>query len=327
MTETAGAAFVGLAAASPEVGISLTSAVREVGDIGLGASLGANIFSIPFVVTTAYIFSRGRLNKKKTDEKKESSNKNNSEENKETKSHQATENKGESDGFEHEQHRREGILRIKSDAVWVQALPYFLIVILFGILTIPSAWRGLQPTDGWILLAAYIVYLAQAIFRGRQSGEDVEWTKKGILLAVAGLVALAAGAYFIVRSTENIVAAFDISKIVGGLFITAPMATLPEIFAVRSIVKSGQITAATASTFGDNAVTMTLAFMPLAFIALPVENINLLSVNLVFISLMPLIFAALVHWNAPRHGFRLWSVLTIDAVVAVYLLIAYFTVL
>ena len=49
----AGGSFVGLAAASPEIGINVTSAIRGVGDIGLGAMLGSNVIAIPIMVTTA----------------------------------------------------------------------------------------------------------------------------------------------------------------------------------------------------------------------------------------------------------------------------------
>lgn len=51
LTEVAGAGFVGLAAASPEIGINTTNAIQGVSDIGLGVMLGSNILAIPLVVT------------------------------------------------------------------------------------------------------------------------------------------------------------------------------------------------------------------------------------------------------------------------------------
>lgn len=124
LTEVAGAAFVGLAAASPEIGINTTSAIRGVGDIGLGASLGSNILAIPLIVVVAYWASRKPI----LGEGKEP---------------------GESEE-EHRRHREEGLLRIKREAVWVQALPYLALVGLFAMLVLPAEWRGLQPLDGWI---------------------------------------------------------------------------------------------------------------------------------------------------------------------------------
>lgn len=58
LTEGAGAAFVRIAAASPEIGINTTSVIRGVSDIGLGVMFGSNILAIPLVITTAYWASR-----------------------------------------------------------------------------------------------------------------------------------------------------------------------------------------------------------------------------------------------------------------------------
>lgn len=301
LTQVAGAAFVGLAAASPEVGINTTSAVRGVGDIGLGASLGSNVLAIPLIITVAYWASR----KAQLGGGKE---------------------QGES-SREHRRHREQGLLRMEREAVWVQALPYLALVGLFALVVLPSGWRGLQPVDGWILLAAYLVYLGQAVLRGRKQGEDEQWTKKEIAKAVAGVAALAVGAYFTVRSTENIVSAIGISRVVGGMFITAPMAALPEVFAVWSVTRSGQVTAATTSVMGDHAVTMTIAFLPLAFIGLPVTNLTLLTVNLAFVALMPLAYSLLVHFGSPEHGFKRWQVLALDALYVLFVLVVVFSVL
>ena len=54
----AGGSFLGIAAASPEIGINVTSAARGVSDIGLGAMLGSNVLAIPLMVATAYVATR-----------------------------------------------------------------------------------------------------------------------------------------------------------------------------------------------------------------------------------------------------------------------------
>ena len=179
LTEVAGAAFVGLAAASPEIGINVASAATSVPDIGLGAMLGSNILAIPLVVSVAYWASRKR----------------------ELGSHEG-----------HEEHRKQKLLAISKQAVTVQALPYLAIVILMAVLTLPKQWRGLQPVDGWIMLGAYVLYLAQALLRGRSSGEKENWSKKEVALAAGGVGAVVLGAYFTVKSTEQIVSYFGISK-------------------------------------------------------------------------------------------------------------------
>lgn len=180
----AGGALVGLAAASPEIGINVASAATGVADIGLGTMFGSNVIAIPLMVMTAYIATR-HLTKENADEG-------------------------------HGQHVQEHLLKVDRTAVTVQAIPYLMIVAVVAILTVPKQWRGLQPIDGWIMLGMYMLYLAQALLRGKQDGERVEWKKKEIYLAVAGLVALGLGAVLTVRATENIVTALGMSKIVGG---------------------------------------------------------------------------------------------------------------
>ena len=308
----AGGSFIGIAAASPEIGINIASAARGVADIGLGASIGSNILAIPVVVTVAYIATRTSMIKGGADQQGREQDGGTSEGN---------------SGEDHEEHLQHHLLRVRKQAVTVQALPYISILLLFGVLTLPAGWRGLQAIDGWILLAAYVVYLAQALLRGREEGEQVDWSRKEILLAVGGVAVLAVGAYFTVRSTENIVSALGIQEIVGGLFITAPMAVLPEVFAVWSVTRSGQVTSATTSVIGDHAVTMTIAFLPLALVGLPVEDLQLFTVNLAFATLVAVAYAVLIHRGHGRHGFMRWQVATLDGIYGAYLAVMLFWVL
>jgi cation:H+ antiporter len=292
----AGGAFVGLAAASPEIGINSTSALRGVGDIGLGALLGSNVLAIPMMVVTAYLATRKS-------------------------------GIGEKDGHEnHEAHRRAHLLQVDRQAVTVQALPYLGIIALFALLTLPAPWRGLQPIDGWILLLGYLVYLVQALLRGRKEGEEVDWKRKEKWKAAAGIGALAVGAYFTVFSTEKIVGAIGISKIIGGLFITAPVAALPEVFATWYVARSGQVTSGVTSVIGDHAVTMTLAFIPLTIIGMPIENLQLFSVTLVFVALMPALYAAFIWWGSRDTGFKRWQVAALPAVYALFVAVLVFWV-
>ncbi len=39
-------------------------------------------------------------------------------------------------------------MRVKPEALTVQALPYLAIITLAAIVTLPQPWRGLQPLDG-----------------------------------------------------------------------------------------------------------------------------------------------------------------------------------
>lgn len=297
LSEAAGAAFVAFATASPEIGTNTTSAIRGFSDIGLGNLLGSNIISVPAIVTVAYIASR-RRNRGKYRNK---SNNNNS-----------TSSKA---------------LKVKSEALYVQAIPYLLIVALAALLTLPKAWRGLQPIDAWIMLAAYVIYLGNAILRKRQQSERVEWNRKEIVTAVIGIILLIFGAYFTVTATEKIVSNLGISRIIGGLFITATLSIVPEVFATWSVASSGQLTAATTSVIADNTATMTLAFFPLALVTLPVENLLLYSVNLAFVALLGLMYAAFLYLGKPNYSFSLKEVLILNGVYVVYLAVMVFGVL
>ena len=293
----AGGALIGVAAASPEIGINVTSAVTGVGDIGLGTMFGSNVIAIPLMVITAYIATR-HLKKKNA-------------------------------GKDHQEHLSEHFLKVDPTAVTVQAIPYLVIVAVVAILTVPAQWRGLQPIDGWIMLGIYFIYLAQALFRGRKDREKVEWKKKEIWLAVAGLVALGLGAFFTVCATENIVSALGMSKIVGGLFITAPMAALPEVFATWSVAKSGQITSGVTSVIGDHATTLTIAFFPLAMVSLPVSNFPLFITVLSFVGLVGILYAAFINWGGKNNkdGFNRWQVVTLGVVLLIYITVVLLGVL
>lgn len=301
LTQIAGGALIGLAAASPEIGINITSAYRGVSDIGLGVMFGANIVAIPLMMTIAYVASRKR-----------------------------SLGSGESEGEnqqEHEQHRQEHLLRVNRQAVFLLAIPYIGILLLVAALTLPASWRGLQPLDGIVMGAAYLAFLAQAVLRGRTEPEDVQWKRKELIFAGVGFVVLAFGAFFIVRATENIVSALGISRLVGGLFITAIMATTPEIFATWSVVRSGQVTAGTTSVLGDHAVTMTVAFVPLALVTVPVQNFRLYVVNVIFVILMPVAYAVLIHVGTHEHGFERWEVVILDLLYILYAAIVGFWIL
>ena len=287
---SAGGALIGLATASPEIGINTTSAIRGVSDIGLGAMIGANIIALPLLVAVAYVATR----KKKLG----------------------------GEHRNHDQHLREHLLQVEPQAVTVQVVPYLGVLAVFALLTLPAGWRGLQPIDGWIMLGVYVVYLVQALVRGRHERASVEWSRREIALATAGVVALAIGAYFTVFSTEKIVSALGVSKIVGGLFITAPVAALPEIFATWSVSRSGQVTSAVTSVIGDYAVTMTIAVLPLALVTLEIGNFRLYWINLIFLALLPALYGAFIYRGRPEPGLQRWHVLCLLAVYLLYVPVA-----
>ena len=292
LSESAGAAFIALATASPEIGTNTASALQGLSDIGLGNLLGSNIISVPAIVTVAFIASK-------------------------TGNQQAST----------QRRRKEGrALRVKPEALTVQAIPYLVVIGLAAVLTLPTPWQGLQPIDGWIMAIAYFVYLGQAVFRQQQPGSRVEWHKQD-LMALLGVGVLAVGAYLIVTATEKIVSIVGISELIGGLFITSTLSIAPEIFATWSVARSGQITAATTSVIADNTATMTLALFPLALVSLPIKDLTLFIVNLAFVALLGAVYAGFIHWGKQPHSFELWEVLTLVAIYIAYLGVMIFGVL
>ena len=174
---------------------------------------------------------------------------------------------------------------------------------------------------------AYLVFLAQAVVRGRTESEEVEWKHKELVFVGARFIVLALGAYFY-RSCdgEHRFSTGDLSNC-GGLFITAIMAATPEIFATWNVVRSGQVTAGTTSVLGDHAVTMTVAFVPLALVTVPVQNFQPYVVNVIFVTLMPTAYAVLIHVGRREHGFERWEVVIRDLLYILYVAIVAFWIL
>ena len=289
LSEAAGAALVALATASPEIGTNTASALRGLSDIGLGNLLGSNIISVPAIVVVAYLANRRRT---------------------------ADSPPGSPLPDRH-------LLRVKREALTVQALPYLGVIGVAALLTLPPAWQGLQPIDGYIMVGIYGLYLAQAILRKRQQREPVDWSSREVWVAIAGVLALSFGAYLTVTATENIVSILGISQLIGGLFITSTLSIAPEVFATWSVARSGQVTAATASVIADNTATMSLALVPLALVSTPIDDMVLFLVNLGFVTLFAAAYGGLIHLGDDRgkYSFATWEVASLVGLYGVYLVV------
>ncbi|MDJ0677711.1 MAG: hypothetical protein QNJ36_20400 [Calothrix sp. MO_167.B42] len=93
------------------------------------------------------------------------------------------------------------------------------------------------------------------------------------------------------------------------------------------MAKSGQITAATTSVIADNTATMTLAFFPLALVNLPIQHLLLYVVNLIFVGLLGVAYAAFIYWGKPNYSFSFKEIIGLNAVYLVYLCVMIFGVL
>lgn len=289
LSEAAGAALVALATASPEIGTNTASAVKGLSDIGLGNLLGSNIISVPAIVAVAYFANRSRPQDVSAVERSPLPDRH--------------------------------LLRVKREALTVQAIPYLAVIGIAALLTLPAPWRGLQPIDGYIMLGIYAIYLAQAILRKRQEQQSVNWTQEEVWIAVAGVLALSFGAYLTVTATENIVSILGISQLIGGLFITSTLSIAPEVFATWSVARSGQVTAATASVIADNTATMSLALVPLALVGTSIQDMPMFLVNLGFVALFAAAYGGLINWGDEKgkYSFELWEVACLGGLYAVYI--------
>lgn len=293
LSAAAGGVLIAIATASPEVSTNAASALQGATDIGIGNLLGSNIVSVPVIVTVAYLATWTKVR---------------------THGRQVSQPSAHT-------------LTVDASANPIQSLPYIIIILLVGILTLPSPWRGLQPIDGVIMLIAYIAYAGQAILRGRTDAQTVSWSRQEIMLAIGGILALVMSAYFTIRATEQIVIDLGISEVVGGLFITATMSIVPEVFATWSIARSGQVTSATTSVIADNSVTMTLAFLPLALVSTAIQDFQLFWVNLLFVGLLAMAYAAAIHINRGERGFSFGEIILLNSIYVIYILIMLFVVL
>ena len=189
----------------------------------------------------------------------------------------------------------------------------------FALLTLPAAWRGLQPIDGWLWrIGVSRLSGTGPLRRARGEGEEVEWKReRRRWLAAAGVGALGVGPIS-PFSHRKIVSSLGISNIVGGLFITAAVASLPEVFTTWDVTRTGQVTSAGTSVLRDHVVTMTLAFIPLTIIGMPIENLQLFWVTLTFVAIMPALYAAFIWWGGRESGFSRWQVFMLPIVYAAF---------
>lgn len=72
------------------------------------------------------------------------------------------------------------------------------------------------------------------------------------------------------------------------------MAAFPEIFATWSVAKRGKINSAFTSVIGGNAVTLTVAYFPLAMVNLTVNNFPFFATVLNFVGLVGILDDAFI---------------------------------
>ena len=263
IAESGGGALLGLATASPEISVNIASVALGWPDIGLGTALGSNVPALPLIFVIAYVSTRWHRRRAVAE------------------------------------HRRNPdsappppMPQVKEQAVWLQMLPYLLVVALLAALTLTPGRQGLQPVDGLILALACGVYMVRAL---RAPGERVPCRSPGskTLAALPGFAAIAAGALVAVLASRQLNQALGIPDLVGGLFITGFLCALPESFSAWRLSRSGRATSAVSAAVADGIYSLTLAMLPLSIVGAAVGNVGLYALNLGFLGAVLLGYMAL----------------------------------
>lgn len=265
--EAAGAAFLGLATATPEISINVSSVVFGWPDLGLGAALGSNTPAIPLAILLSFLAVRLA----RTTPEAEAS-------------------LAPSDAP-----------RVKPAAVPLQFAPYLLIVLLLGVLTLPPAWEGLQPIDAAVLLAAWAAWVVNAL-RLHARGERVPGEPGGRLRLLLSLPLIAAGAVASVWGGQKLGQAFGWPDLVTGLFLIGGLCALPESLSAWRFSRQGHATFGVSAAGADGVVSLTLALIPPALIGTAVGNRPLFILNLGFLVFT---LGAYIAMNSARLGERL----------------------
>lgn len=265
--EAAGAAFMGMATATPELSVNVTSVVFVWPDLGLGAALGSNLPAIPLAVLLSFLALRLARS-----------------------TPQAEASLAPTDAPV-----------VKPAAAALQYGPYLLIVALVAALTLPAAWAGLQPIDAAILVAAWAAYVAHALSRHQRSERLAPKPgNRARLLLAAPLIG--AGAVASVWGGDKIGEALGLSGIVTGLFIIGGLCALPESFSAWRFARAGHATFGVSATAADGIVSLTLALIPSCLVGAAVGDVRLYTLNLVFLVYC---IGGYLLMNSRRFGERL----------------------
>lgn len=270
--EAAGAAFMGLATATPEISINISSVVFGWPDLGLGAALGSNTPALPLAILLSFLAVR--LAKKPPE---------------------VEDSLAPTDAP-----------RVKPAAVPLQFVPYLLVVLLLAALTLPPQWEGLQPVDAAILFAAWAVWVVLAL-RKHARGERVPGEPGGRTRLLLALPLIAAGAVASVWGGSKLGEAAGLPQIVTGLFLIGGLCALPESISAWRFAKAGHATFGISAAGADGIVSLTLALIPPALIGAAVGDRSLFVLNLGFLAFVLVTYIAM---NNPRFGERLGPVRT-----------------
>jgi cation:H+ antiporter len=292
LAETACGALLAIGTASPEISINVAAVAFGWPGIGLGTALGSNVPALPLMMTVGYASMRW---------------------------HTATNRrrgKPPPTPFGH----GDPALQLKSQSVFVQALPYLGMLALVAVLTLPPRWAGLQPVDAAILLVAALAYMAQALLRKRGEPDARRQVGRPLAIALLGVVVIGIGAVAAVQATNVLGDLLGLSPLVAGLFITGLLCALPESAAAWPLARDGRATTTASTTIADGTLSVSLAFVPLAMADAPIGDTALYAVNLAAVFVLVGLYV-FVNRRKPTGYATGGEVLLIDLAYLLYLAI------
>lgn len=183
--------------------------------------------------------------------------------------------------------------QVNPRAVEVQVLPYLGVVVLLALLTLPRPLAGLQWIDGLVLLVAFGIYIARALLQKRWRRQGA--VPGGMKTVLLGVPAIGLGAVAATLGAQKVGAALGIPDIVTGLFVIGLLCALPESYSAWRFTRDDKPTIAVAAVMSDGIVSLTLALQPGAIVGSPVGNMAIYVLNLGFLAVALVIYAASNH--------------------------------
>jgi cation:H+ antiporter len=203
-------------------------------------------------------------------------------------------------------------LQTLSNTTWKEVPYSILLAIILWVLVEDVRLGGagsnqLTSSDGFILLAFFILFLAYTVFLIKNTGmtapevaeKKVSYVKAFVMI-ITGLVALVLGGYWIVQGAIRIAGDFGVSETLIGLTVVAVGTSLPELATSAMAAYRGQTEIAIGNVVGSNIfntcfiLSSTALIQPLSFAP---ENGRDLLFN--FLASMVLMLALLIgHKNS-----------------------------
>lgn len=205
-------------------------------------------------------------------------------------------------------------------------------------------FKGFSRTSGYVLLAAFVIYMIVNVINMKKNPEEVELDeienesvdsdeKKGnllkdLLFLVIGAAVIAVGAYLLVESATDIAHQLGVPESVIGLTVVAIGTSLPELVtAITSLVK-GHGSLSLGNIIGANIFNIVLVSG--TAIAINPFNIPLTSVlfgqNASLIFDLPIVFLVMGIMTIPtirKGALKRWQGLTLLAIYAAFMAVQF----